>query len=327
MMYPARRRWIRLALCALLSFAGSGAVSGQSASQKVFYFPKPIAPAPYRAPMKPHVRIAAVEARHKGHANWSETLVADDYNHIQVISAAPGSKVAMHLHADSPEYWFIEQGEIRFEIDDPPGRPHTIDAKPGWLVFCPERMLHSLEVVGSQPAIRIQVTLAEASAIYAEKPAQAPPGTHYIRATVWTYPNPDEVPNPRGEPDRLSFDLDRMLALHAPNREWSDLVIKRNRAHANIICAAAQDVKPKPGDRGHFHDFPETWIIMRGQYRYTIEGLPSFLASQGDLVYAPSTRWHRMLPVGEGTACRLAMTPFPDGNHLYDPPPGAASGQ
>jgi quercetin dioxygenase-like cupin family protein len=316
-----------LALSAVLFFSGVEAACGQSASQKVFYFPKPLVPRPYRAPMRPHVHIAELEARHRGQANWSETVVADHYNHVAVISAAPGSRVAMHLHADSPEYWYIEQGEIRFEIDDPPGQPHTINVRAGSLVFCPERMLHSLQVVGAEPAIRVQITLAEASAIYADKPAQAPPGTAYMPATVWTYPNPDDVPNPHGKPDRLSFDLDRLLAAHAPKREWSDLVIERNRAHANIICADARDVKPKPGDRGHFHDFPEMWIVMRGAYRYNIEGEPAFVASQGDIVYAPSTRWHQMLPVSDGAACRLAMTPFPDGNHLFDPPRQPASNQ
>ena len=313
-------------LSAFLLCAGLAAASGQSASQKVFYFPKPIRPNPYVAPMQARVRIADLKARHKGQDNWSETVVADHYNHIEVISAAPGSKIAMHLHADSPEYWYIEQGEIRFEIEDPPGQVHDIDAKAGSLVFCPERMLHSLEVIGSKPAIRIQVTLAEASSIYAEKPDHASPGKSYIPATVWTYPNPDEVPAGHGQPDRLSFDLDQMLASHGSKREWSNLVIVRNRAHANIICSDSRDVKPKPGDRGHFHDFPETWIVMRGQLQYTIEGVRPFIASQGDIVYAPSTRWHQMLPVGEGSACRLAMTPFPNGNHLFDPPASGGAG-
>jgi hypothetical protein len=42
-----------LTLSAALFFAGLGVAGGQSASQKVFYFPKPIEPTPYRAPMKP----------------------------------------------------------------------------------------------------------------------------------------------------------------------------------------------------------------------------------------------------------------------------------
>lgn len=320
MTSAAIRKVSRVALYCVLLCAGPASSHAQSASQKVFYFPKPIHPAPYVAPMKPFVPLAQLKARHKGQTNWSELVVANDYNRVEVISAAPGSIVPTHLHADSPEYWFVEDGKIRFTIDDPPGQTHVIDAGPGMLVFAPERMLHSIEILGNQPAIRVQVTLAEASSIYAVKPQQPDPGKEYIPATVWTYPNPDEVPNPKGEPDQLSFNLDDMMKAHAGKRDWSVLAIMRNRAHANIICSDPADFKPKPGDRGHFHDFPEIWIVMRGQLRYSIEGEPPFVASQGDIVYAPSTRWHEIEPYGTGPACRLAMTPFPDGNHLFDPP-------
>jgi mannose-6-phosphate isomerase-like protein (cupin superfamily) len=43
--------------------------------------------------------------------NWSE-LVVDDKNIAEVISAAPGSKVARHLHSDAPEYWVVQEGRI-----------------------------------------------------------------------------------------------------------------------------------------------------------------------------------------------------------------------
>jgi len=306
-------------LISVLFLAGLPALYAQKS--QVFYFPKPTEPAPYRAPMKPIVRLADLKARHKGDANWSETVVADYYNHVSVISAAPGSKVPLHLHADSPEYWFIEQGQIRFEIDDPPGQPHTIDAQKGSLVFAPERMLHSLEVTSNEPAIRVEVTLREASPIFPVKPSEAEAGKRFIPATVWTYPNPDDVPNPGGKPDRLYFNIPEMLKAQT-KRSWSDLAIMRNRAHANIICGFASDLKHKPGDRGHFHDFPETWIVMQGEQQFTIEGLPPFVGHEGDIAYAPSTRWHLPVPYGEADSCRLAMTPFPDGNHLYDPPAG-----
>lgn len=320
MRFVAIRKGRSFALYAVLLSVGLVSCCAQGPNQKVFYFPKPIHPRPYVAPMKPFVPLAGLKAKHKGQANWSELVVADDYNRVEVISAAPGSMIPTHLHSDSPEYWFVEEGEIRFKIDDPPGQTHTIDAKAGRLVFAPERMLHSIEVISAQPAIRVQVTLAEASSIYATKPEQQEPGKEYIPATVWTYPNPDEVPNAKGAPDQLSFDLDEMMKMHPGKREWADLVIMRNRAHANIICSDAVDLKRKAGDRGHFHDFPEIWVIMRGQLRYAIEGVPPFVASQGDIIYAPSTRWHEIEAYGSGPACRLAMTPFPDGNHLFDPP-------
>jgi mannose-6-phosphate isomerase-like protein (cupin superfamily) len=303
----------------IVGFSCLSLLKAQASPPQVFYFPKPIGPAPYVAPMKPLVRLADLKGKHKGQSNWNETVVDDYYNHVEVISAAAGSKVPLHLHADSPEYWFIEEGEIRFEIDDPPRNAQIINAGKGSLVFAPERMLHSLEVISSQPAIRVQVTLREANSIFPVKPAESETGKQYIPATVWTYPNPDDVPNAGGKPDRLYFNIPEMLKADS-RRSWSNLAIMKNRAHANIICGFAAEVKRKQGDRGHFHDFPETWVIMQGQQQLTIEGVPPFVADQGDIAYAPSTRWHLPEPYGDGPSCRLAMTPFPDGNHLYDPP-------
>ena len=302
----------------VLFFLALGCLNAQNKSE-LFYFPKPAEPAPFVSPMKPVVHLNDLKTKHKGRPAWSETVVDDYYNHVEVISAPPGAVVPRHLHADSPEYWFIEQGKIRFEIDDPPAKTQMFDAEKGSLVFAPERMVHSLEVLGREPAIRVQVTLREASPIFASKPGDAPAGKQFIAATVWTNPNPDDVPSRGGKPDRLFFNLPGMLKAQT-KRSWSDLAIAKNRAHANIICGFASDVKRKPGDRGHFHDFPETWIIMQGEQQFTIEGLEPFVAQEGDVVYAPSTRWHLPLPYGEADSCRLAMTPFPDGNHLYDPP-------
>jgi mannose-6-phosphate isomerase-like protein (cupin superfamily) len=288
---------------------------------KIFYAPKPIQPMPYQSPMKPLVRLADLKAKHKGHADWSELVVYDKNNRAEVISAAPGSKVPRHLHSDAPEYWVVQEGRIRFEIEDPPGNFQSFDAAPGDLVLAPERHLHSLEVIGSEPAIRFQVTLPDTTTIYETKPEQAEKGMEYTPVTLSTGNNPDEVPSD-GKPDRVFFNIDALQKEHSGRRSWSDLAVRKNRAHANIICGNGSDVKHTPGDLGHYHtDFAEIWIIMRGQQSYAIEGLDPFVAAAGDIVYAPAKRWHLPEPSGEGMSCRLAMTPYPAGNHLYQPRP------
>ena len=55
---------------------------------------------------------------------------------------------------------------------------------------------------------------------------------------------------------------------------------------------------------------------------FVIEGEKPFIADQGDVVYAPANRWHLPEASGEGLSCRLAMTPFPAGNHFYQPKDG-----
>ena len=289
--------------------------------RKVLYVAKPLQPVSYRAPMKPLVTLAELKAKHKGQANWSELVVDDKNNRAEVISSAPGSKVARHLHSDAPEYWVMQQGRIRFEIEDPPGKFQTFEAGTGALVFAPERHLHSLEVIGSEPAIRFQLALADSTPVFESKPAETPKGMEYAAVTLSTGVNPDDVPNRDGKPDRLFFNAKEMWKDHPGRNSWSDLAIRKNRAHANIICGQVANTKRDPRDRGHYHtDFDEIWIVLQGQQRWTIEGLDPFVASEGDIVYAPATRWHLPEAAGEGQSCRLAITPYPAGNHFYDPP-------
>ncbi len=113
----------------------SGGPGAQRQPAKIFYAPKPIQPMPYLAPMNPLVRLADLKARHAGQANWSELVVYDKNNRAEVISAAPGSKVPRHLHSDAPEYWVVQEGRIRFEIEDPPGKFKYFEAAKGDLVL------------------------------------------------------------------------------------------------------------------------------------------------------------------------------------------------
>jgi mannose-6-phosphate isomerase-like protein (cupin superfamily) len=314
------RQCVQVCLASLFA-ASSLLAQSEPPPAKVFYVPKPVQPVPYDAPMQPVVRLAELKAKHKGQANWTELVVYDKNNRVQVISAAPGSKVPRHLHSDAPEYWVVQEGRIRFEIEDPPGRFETFEAGKGDLVLAPERRLHSLEVIGTEPAIRLQVTLPDTTDVYEVKPDQPETGMVYTPVTLSTGNNPDEVPND-GKPDRLFFNLDELQKEHPGRRSWSDLAVRKNRAHANIICGYGADVKQTPGNLGHYHtDFAEIWVILRGRQSFAIEGLAPFVAGEGDVVYAPAKRWHLPEASGEGMSCRLAMTPYPAGNHLYQPKP------
>src|SRR5215471_17875055 len=201
------RRCRQVCYAGLMAASILAAQTGQPA--KVFYAPKPIQPMPYVAPMKPLVRLADLKAKHKGQPNWTELVVYDKNNRAEVISAPPGSRVPRHLHSDAPEYWVVQQGRIRFEVEDPPGKFQSFEAAPGDLVLAPERHLHSLEVIGSEPAIRFQVTLPDTTTIYESKPEQPEPGMEYTPVTLSTGNNPDEVPN-EGKPDQVFFNIDAL---------------------------------------------------------------------------------------------------------------------
>ena len=217
----ARKRWKQLCLAGwIASFivAAHGQTSAntsaeQKPSAKVFYVAKPIHPAPYLVPMKPLVHLADLKQKHKGEVNWTELVVYDKNNRAEVTSAAPGSKLPRQLHSDAPEYWVVLEGRIRFEVEDPPGKFQTFEAGKGDLVLAPERHLFSLEVVGSEPAVRLAVTLPDTSTIYETRPQHAEKGTEYIPVTLFTGDNPDDVPND-GKPDRLFFNIDELQKEH-----------------------------------------------------------------------------------------------------------------
>jgi quercetin dioxygenase-like cupin family protein len=76
---------------------------------------------------------------------------------------------------------------------------------------------------------------------------------------------------------------------------------------------------PNPASKGHFHEeCGEFWFILQGQMRYTIENLPTFIADQGDIVYAPKQMWHSATFAGTGPATRLAMNGYQDIGHSFE---------
>ena len=96
---------------------------------------------------------------------------------------------------------------------------------------------------------------------------------------------------------------------------------------ADTTSPPPADTPPPPADKGHFHtESSEFWFILLGQIRYTIEGMPTFIADQGDIVYVPKQRWHLASLAGDGMSARLAMNGYPDLAHSFDAPdPGEAS--
>lgn len=297
------------------------ALTAAAPAQRVLYFPKPVKPTPYEAPMKPLVRLADLKAKHWGRTNWTELVIADRNSRGVVISAAPGSKVVRHLHPDSPEWWVVQEGRIRFEIEYPEGKFQTIEARKGSYVYAPERHLHSLEVTGTEPAIRFEVTLRDATSVFEKKPEGVGNGEiEYIPVTLQTGLNPTDVP---GKQDRLHVNIEDLEKAHQGQSAWSEPAMRKNRVRGNFIYGHAKDnPKRKPGDRGHFHaDFAEFWIVLRGRLQWIMDGIDKpLLAEEGDIVYAPPKTFHIPEFYGEGPACRLTSSTYPSANHIYDAP-------
>jgi len=271
--------------------------------------------------MKPLTRLADLKAKHYGSTNWSELVIDDGNTRALVISAAPGSKTARHLYPDSPAWWVVQEGRIRFEIETAQG-PQKVEARKGSYVFAHERRLHSFEVIGDQPAIRLEVTLAAATPVFETRPEGVGRGEiEYIPITLSTGANPDDPRDAAKE--RIHVNIEQLEAAHKSQSSWSEPAQRKNRVRGNFIYGHERDnPKHAAGDRGHMHaDFAEFWTVMRGKLRWTIEGIDHpLIGEEGDIVYAPPGSFHMPEFFGEGPACRLTSSTYPGANHIFDAP-------
>jgi mannose-6-phosphate isomerase-like protein (cupin superfamily) len=283
--------------------AGRGG-RGTGPVDQLVWSPKASKPGGWTAPHKPHTKLADVLAKHKGQTDWTEPVVDDDTLHGDYISMSPGKKTPRRMNADTVEWWVIQDGQIRFSID---GQEPFVASK-GYLVQVPYRNMYSMETVGERPSLRFEVNVARARKMYAIEETPLPiAGNEYVRARVAGKGKYEGGNKPW-------VDFNAVVAGTDPTRQF---VVDRG-AFANIILG--RGIPPPPlTSKGHFHqESAEFWFIMLGQIRYNIEGLPVFVADQGDIVYVPKQRWHLASFAGDGMSCRLAMNAFSDLAHSFD---------
>lgn len=311
---------VLLALLVVLT----AAVSAQEAPRVLFY-PKPLV-REYKPPMKPVTRLADVRAKHKGHATWREPVI-DDGNAISFLVQEPvGTKHERRMYPDSAAWFAVLEGEIRFEVEKSDRSFEVINATKGSYVFVPERLLHSLEVVGAAPAIRYEVTLGPSSTpVFEKKPQTAPKGVEYIPVTLSTGLNPLDVYNEgnRGNPWPYHVNIYELEKRNTTKKNFTQEAIRANRARGNFICGYRPSSFPtERGDRGHLHtDTAESWIVMLGELRWVFEGNEknAIIARQGDIVYAVPGTFHSPQFWGkDGLNCRLTNSTMPSLNHVYD---------
>jgi len=280
--------------------------NGRPGSQTV-WAPKPVKLTPWTAPNKPQWKLSEILADHKGQKSWKVPIVSDEFLHADYIQMAPGEKTPRRAHPDTREWWVVQDGEIRFDID---GQTPFV-AKKGYLVQVPYRTFYSMETVGDKPSLRFEVNIAGARLMY---PAEDKPpvldGYTFLKTTIASKGTYDQG-------NRPYIDFNEVAA----GREKQRRFIADDRAVSNIIVGEAKNLPPVTDkDKGHFHaECAEFWIILEGKMDYRIEGAGDILADQGDVVYAPRGHWHRPRFAGDGQACRLAMNGFQDIGHFFEP--------
>jgi quercetin dioxygenase-like cupin family protein len=282
---------------ALLLVAACGFVVGAQ-QQTVVWAPKPTELPGYSGPLKPHIKLADLKARHRNEQSWRELLVDDGHLQAEYIASAPGATVAKRLHPDSRAWWVVVDGQMRVEIE---GQPSFVATK-GSLVQVPKQTIYSMETIGDRPSLRFAVNIADAKTLYPQD-VQPPsmPGVKWVPIPLNRMPAAYDSNN---KPHTNLYE-----AAKAAPKYTGGPFVRDDKVNATIIYGYEKDLPPlDPKDRGHFHrDSPEFWLVMAGQIEYLFENRQAFIAEEGDVAYAPASLYHRARFHGAGPSCRLAI--------------------
>src|SRR5262245_19104989 len=163
---------VALAALCLTGFSAMRRVHAQAQREMLAWAPMPTEASKWIAPMRPHWKLSKLLAKHKGQANWSESIVNDATLRAEYISMAPGAKTPRRLHPDTRAGWIVQDGQIRFTSE---GQEPFVASK-GFLVQVPYRNIYSMETVGDTPSLRLEVNIGGTTTMYPvdEKPAPVP---------------------------------------------------------------------------------------------------------------------------------------------------------
>ncbi len=312
-------KWATVAALALT--AGSDALSvawAQTQAQAtapaagskniVAWAAKPAKLPPFIAPNKLVWRLADVLAAHKGKQSWQQAVFhSRDYDGAW-ISMAPGEKTKTQFYGDDRVFWVVQSGQMKVTIE---GQEPFVASK-HFLIQVPKRLQYSMEVVGNEPALRFEMRPAGESPSYplSETPTPAK-GVQYVQAVYSGHGNYD------GKVNVPYVDFEKQIVQGGEKRSvW----LRDDNNYVTILRSQKGAPTPPDNQWGHFHaNFPELWLIIEGTQPFLVEGEKLITVSDGDLVGAPTGRYHRGSPSGEGPSTRLAFIPRPDNVHWTQP--------
>jgi mannose-6-phosphate isomerase-like protein (cupin superfamily) len=303
-------------LIALVGALAAAPAVAQERPVRLAYVPKPVALTPYAAPAKPIWRVADIKAAHRGKAAWSQAVLRDPDYSVTYVQLAPGAKTKPQFWADDRVFWVVLSGRMRVSIEG----QAPFEAGKGFLVNVPFRNAYSMEVIGPEPALRVEVTKTGRTPVFPFVEGEAPPtapGQTYVKASY------NVVPDTYAAPNKPFVDFEKDWAQNPANPARSEAWLVDDGMSSFIIRGKGVPTPPAT-NRGHFHvDYGESWLILEGKIDYLIEGEKLFTADVGDFVYVPLGRWHRASFSGTTMDTRMSITPRVFGMHNYGPDTGA----
>ncbi len=110
------------------------------------------------------VHINEIISNNSDSISWSHTLINSPSNCATLIAQMPGEGNRRHHHPEWDEWWYILQGEWKWEIE---GTNKIV--KKGDVVFISRNRIHKITADGTEMAIRLAVSRADVDHVYAKK--------------------------------------------------------------------------------------------------------------------------------------------------------------
>ena len=305
----------KLAVCVLALLAT--AALAQDRKVYMSWAPKGT-PVPYTGVNKPIWRIADILAKHQGQKSWTEDVIETPRYSAKWIAMAPGEKTRTQFYGDDRTVWVVWGGKLKFTIQ---GQEPFVATK-GFLVQVPLRVPYSIEAIGDEPGLRLEIT--RGGGILPSYPLdsggmpKAPPGQHYVKVSYPTKPVGGGV-DVYTQTNKPSLDFFKDIVQTDPEAKGRRLTFFVSDAdnQAAIIRGPGAPMPPD-SNKGHFHiGNDEFWFIPEGKIAYQIEGIGLVVAAAGDLVLATPQRWHRASFAPGQVDTRIAFNRSPTMLHNY----------
>ncbi|HWC63164.1 MAG TPA: hypothetical protein VG501_06040 [Rhizomicrobium sp.] len=263
----------------------------------------------YTAPNKPWWKLSDVLAAHSKTGSWTEAVVRNKDLEADWHQLAAGGKTTLVEWPDNRIGMIVWGGQVKISIK---GQEPFVASK-GFEVNIPFRLSYTLETVGNEPALWLEIHQAGDVPIYPvegspEKPKDIP-GYKYTKVVIG---GGDGVYDGNNKP-YLDYYKDVVKG-----GAKAGAFIASDHFFVNNIRGMGVPMPPAT-DLGHFHaDMTEFWFVMEGKIDYQIEGLDKpFTAEAGDIVTAAMGRYHRASFSAGQMDTRVAINPFPRGLHDY----------
>lgn len=109
-----------------------------------------------------------------------------------------------------------------------------------------------------------------------------------------------------------NVNIQELINKFGKNNSWAVRITFNNRFGGVAI-------QQLPGEGNRIHQHPnaaECWVILKGKWKWYIEGKGDMEVSEGSIVNVPAKTFHQIKCIGNEPGIRFAVT-APDVEHVY----------